>query len=106
MMRRYYHDPIFRDEVISQSHNRRVRDLGLEGITYPKALITWLLEEDGYTCGLCGELVKEERGPWGPSIGHVVPLARGGKHEVDNLRLEHLRCNLRKGDKLDEELER
>lgn len=33
-----------------------------------------------------------------PSIDHVVPLARGGKHQWENVRLAHWMCNVNKGD--------
>ena len=103
-MRRYYRDAAFRDRVISQAQNRRVDKLGLEGITRPAQLVGYLLDRDEGVCGLCGELVEDDTGLEGPSIGHIVPLARGGAHALTNIRLEHLRCNLRKGSKLDEEL--
>ena len=34
-----------------------------------------------------------------PSIDHVVPLAKGGKHEWSNVRLAHRICNSYKADK-------
>lgn len=85
--------------------NRSVYSLKLPGISSAEQLIDWLLGENGYTCGLCRELVTEDQGLAGPSVGHVVPLARGGEHEAGNLRLEHLRCNIRKGARLDSELD-
>ena len=51
-------------------------------------------EED--TCWLCGQPVnKNLRGtdPLGPSVDHVVPLARGGSNARGNLRLAHFGCN-------------
>lgn len=33
-----------------------------------------------------------------PSKDHVIPLARGGKHSWENVRLAHLKCNIEKGD--------
>jgi 5-methylcytosine-specific restriction endonuclease McrA len=29
----------------------------------------------------------------GPTVDHVVPLCRGGTHELHNLRITHWRCN-------------
>ncbi len=34
------------------------------------------------------------------SLDHVMPLARGGEHAIDNVQAAHLRCNVRKGVKL------
>lgn len=35
-----------------------------------------------------------------PSIDHVIPLAKGGKHEWENVRLAHKKCNTVKRDRL------
>jgi 5-methylcytosine-specific restriction endonuclease McrA len=45
-------------------------------------------------CGICS-------GPLGDSVhfDHIVPLARGGKHQRSNIQAAHPRCNLRKGAK-------
>ena len=40
------------------------------------------------------------RGANYPSIDHVVPLAKGGKHSWDNVRLAHRKCNWEKKDKI------
>jgi 5-methylcytosine-specific restriction endonuclease McrA len=67
-----------------------------------------LARRDGDVCYLCGEPVDwsdiEDRGyckvagEYYPSIDHVVPLAAGGKHSWDNVRLAHRRCNSLKSD--------
>ena len=44
-------------------------------------------------------------GPTYPSIDHIVPLARGGKHAWDNIKLAHHLCNAKKSDILPSELE-
>lgn len=59
-----------------------------------------VFERDRWTCGLCGEAV--ERGlsgldPMGPTLDHVVPIARGGAHTMANTQLAHRRCNTVKG---------
>lgn len=64
---------------------------------------------DANVCWLCGMLVDwndiEERdgikiaGDYYPSIDHVVPIASGGLHSWDNVRLAHRRCNYLKRDK-------
>lgn len=35
-----------------------------------------------------------------PSIDHVIPLAKGGEHSWDNVKLAHHRCNTLKSDKV------
>ena len=72
-----------------------------------------LYRRDKGICYLCGELCdwddKEIRenviicGNQYPSIDHVIPLAKGGLHSWDNIKLAHRMCNSLKGDDYDEE---
>lgn len=39
-----------------------------------------------------------------PSIDHVIPIAKGGKHAWNNIRLAHRHCNAVKSDKLINEI--
>lgn len=48
-------------------------------------------------CGRCGgaiDLGLSGMHPLGFTLGHVVPVSRGGGDDLDNLRPEHRRCNL------------
>lgn len=68
-----------------------------------------LFRRDQGICYLCGELCdwndKEVRenvivcGNQYPSIDHVIPLAKGGLHSWNNVRLAHRICNSLKADK-------
>lgn len=51
---------------------------------------------DRHRCQYCGEHAE--------SIDHVVPRSRGGTHSWDNVVASCRRCNLRKGDRLPEEM--
>lgn len=58
-----------------------------------------VLERDGYVCYLCEKCVE----PDDVHMDHVIPLSKGGRHSIDNLRVTHSKCNLAKGVKsLDE----
>lgn len=68
-----------------------------------------LYKRDGgfcYICGLkCNWEDKEMRddgiiicGQTYPTIDHVFPLAKGGKHSWENVKLAHRACNIRKSD--------
>lgn len=57
------------------------------------AYAEWLLLQSCFYCGASGRM----------TIDHVVPLARGGKHEADNLVPACQSCNSSKGAKLLEE---
>jgi len=69
-----------------------------------------LYKRDGGRCHICGGLcewddfiIKEEQkiaGNMYPSIDHVKPLARGGAHKWDNVKLAHRICNSLKRDSL------
>lgn len=58
-------------------------------------------ERDGWQCQLCGGAVdpqlKGSSDRLAPSLDHIVPLALGGEHVIDNVQLAHLGCNSRKG---------
>ena len=69
-----------------------------------------LYKRDRGVCYLCGEMCdwsdKEERedaiicGDQYPSIDHVIPLAKGGEHSWQNVKLAHRKCNTEKRDSL------
>lgn len=48
---------------------------------------------DRMTCCICGKKVSERDF----SLDHTIPLALGGSHSQENLRVAHLRCNQLKG---------
>ncbi len=61
-----------------------------------------VLMHSGCVCQLCGEsvsLVVKWPHPMSPSIDHIVPVSHGGTDDLDNLRLTHLTCNVRRGAK-------
>lgn len=55
-------------------------------------------------CGICGlhvDLSLNYRDPMAPQIDHIMPFAKGGTHDIENLQLAHYRCNVRKQARLD-----
>jgi 5-methylcytosine-specific restriction endonuclease McrA len=73
-------------------HRRRVRLLG--GFV-EKVDIAVLVERDGGYCGICHKRVK----PAERSIDHVLPISKGGAHSYANIRLAHLHCNVKRGNR-------
>ena len=77
----------------------------------PDITIQKLFQRDNGICHICGGLCdwndKEVRndtivcGNQYPSIDHVLPLAKGGLHSWDNVKLAHRICNSLKGDNYD-----
>lgn len=71
------------------------------GITLDK-----LVQRDGLTCALCGEVCDWNDkaygscGPNYPTIDHKIPLSKGGGHSWDNVQVAHHKCNSIKGSKV------
>lgn len=74
-----------------------------------------LYKRDGGVCYLCNQKcdysdVRETKegfkysGPRYPSVDHVMPVAHGGLHAWNNVRLAHTECNVRKSDEIPESL--
>lgn len=70
-----------------------------------------LYERDGGICHICGGMTDwndcrhDENGYFiagldYPSRDHVIPIARGGAHTWDNVKLAHFHCNSAKGSKV------
>jgi 5-methylcytosine-specific restriction endonuclease McrA len=60
------------------------------GRNIPKVLRAQVIERANGVCELCGSIYALE-------IDHIMPYAKGGKTELDNLRLLCKNCNLRAG---------
>lgn len=62
-----------------------------------------IFERDGWICQLCMEpTVRGAAWPnqLMPSLDHIIPVSKGGKHSRANAQTSHLGCNIRKGAKL------
>lgn len=70
-----------------------------------------LIKRDKNICHICGEECNGEdyttteegyfiAGERYPSIDHVIPIAKGGLHRWDNVKLAHMYCNTIKRDKI------
>lgn len=62
-----------------------------------------IFKRDQWICGLCAEPVDKTLrwpDPFSPSLDHILPLSRGGHHTRENCQLSHLRCNLRKNNRI------
>lgn len=73
-----------------------------KGITIEK-----LIQRDGSKCYLCGKETNFSDNRWGwygpdyPTIDHVIPLSKGGKHSWSNVKVCCGRCNIEKGCKIE-----
>lgn len=61
-------------------------------------------DRDGTECKWCGDVVDlsliGSRSMWAPSVDHIIPWARGGTDDPDNLQLMHRVCNAQKGTRI------
>ena len=96
----------------SDSHSRNdiIRKRLKNKLTVDQITLHELAKRDNNICYLCGKRVnwqdyrvvngvKHTLGDY-PSIDHVIPLAKGGLHSWENVKLAHIRCNASKGVKL------
>lgn len=61
------------------------------------------LKAAGAGCSLCGRPIDYSLAypdPLSFVVDHVVPLSRGGSHDMGNLRASHRWCNSKKSDRL------
>lgn len=56
-------------------------------------LSTIVFQRDGRLCAFCGSVARL-------TIDHIIPLARGGDNELENLQVLCQSCNSRKGTRL------
>lgn len=61
-----------------------------------EALRAQIRAEAGDRCGYC--LVRQAYVPWPLEIEHIIPLAKGGTDDPNNLWLAYHTCNLHKSD--------
>lgn len=92
--RTYYRDLAYSREVGRRNRSQyRARIRGCEG-THTSQEWRDLCAKYGNRCAYCGSEEKMTR-------DHVIPLSRGGTNDISNLVPACLRCNLRKGRRLD-----
>ena len=84
-----------------ENYHRR-RALKKDAETGAAVVFSAIAERDRWRCGICGKAVRRGAGwphPKSPSLDHIVPLTKGGRHSPDNVQLAHLGCNTSKGNR-------
>lgn len=83
------------------SHAHRTRHHEWRRLCGIPVSLPGLAIRDGYRCGICsGPVDLAAVGRLAPTVDHIVPVARGGTHAVDNLQIAHSACNNRKLDRV------
>lgn len=93
-----------------QSHDVRRRAKIKAAMVDRDITLAGLFRRDGGVCQLCGKPCRlddyviqrgqKQCGDWYPSIDHIIPLAKGGRHSWENVQLAHRICNSRKRDSM------
>lgn len=87
------------DKHAMNNHRYRARRRGAYVEPVDRVVV---LERDGWRCGICGKRIPKHAkypDPESASIDHVVPLSKGGTHEMKNVQAAHLICNALKADR-------
>lgn len=79
------------EKVADQAQVRRARKKGAPHVE--KIDREAIYERDGGRCHLCGRKCSRKSF----TLDHLVPLARGGDHTATNVRVAHLKCNVKRG---------
>jgi 5-methylcytosine-specific restriction endonuclease McrA len=86
--RRWRKEHPFNRAQCEAKRRARINDASVGKVDYNA-----IVQRDGMVCYLCDQEVSRET----LSFDHVVPLARGGAHSMDNIRVCHKSCNFKKG---------
>lgn len=84
--------------IVRREYARRKGSRYVDRVT-----IEAVYDKTGGTCYLCDTMVNRDLNhpdPLSLSMDHRIPISKGGDHTYENLWATHLRCNLRKNDKL------
>lgn len=86
-----------------RNHRQRARYHGVQYVAFPVRVV---FERDGYVCQICRKktlpkvMYRKEDGkihPRSPTIDHIIPMAKGGPHKIENAQCACFRCNSLKG---------
>lgn len=89
-----------REHVKWVKHSRRVLERGGSSERFTRQQV---FDRDGWVCQICGERLRTDVNPLdnaAPTIDHIVPVARGGSHTLDNVQAACFGCNRSKGPRL------
>lgn len=97
--RRYCEECAVKRFAVTQRNCEQRRRAQKSGAESEKFSSTDIYERDGWRCGLCRRRVNKRLvwpHPMSASLDHTIPLVHGGPHTRANVKLAHLRCNVRK----------
>lgn len=92
-----------RENNSNAKHRRRERGEPKADTVRERIVRRAIFDRDGWSCYLCRVALTPPSRTWAPTmatIDHVIPLARGGRHESANLRACCAQCNSAKSDRV------
>lgn len=99
---RLYHDAC---RVKATRHRNRKKTVKRQGArTVERIDVYEVAERDLSVCHICGvevDLSLARSSRMGPTLDHVIPISKGGLDSLENVRLAHWICNIRKSDSLE-----
>jgi 5-methylcytosine-specific restriction endonuclease McrA len=97
-----YHDACRAEATRHRNRKKTVKRQGAK--TVERIDIFVLAERDNFVCHICSGLVDmsvSRVSRFGATVDHVVPISKGGLDSLENVRLAHWICNIRKSDSLE-----
>jgi 5-methylcytosine-specific restriction endonuclease McrA len=82
-----------RENKLRRNEARRRRQAKILGSTVEKVDYSAILKRDNSICHICGKKVRKNE----LSFDHLIPIALGGPHVINNIRVAHRSCNCRRG---------
>lgn len=85
-------------EKVREKNGRR--RLTKRGQTAGKVDFVEIRQRDEDVCHICQKPIDAALlwpDPQSLTFDHVIPIARGGEHSMDNIKVAHARCNIKKG---------
>jgi hypothetical protein len=90
--------------LVKRRERYRIKTAKRQKITNPiRISADVLIERDGNVCHICLtqiDLSLARNSRFGATIDHVIPVSKGGADTLDNMKLAHWICNIKKGNKL------
>jgi len=100
---RVTHPDCKKERIRARNKTKNTRRRTYQAVTH-RVSIEQIGDRDKWTCHICSEHVD----PYlpgnhreGGTYDHVIPLSKGGSDQVDNLKLAHWICNVRKSNKVE-----
>ena len=93
-----------RDQMLRSIGGNCRRRARYYGVPYESVDVHAIFKRDKWICQICKkptlQRVRGTKHPKAPEIDHMIPMARGGPHNWNNLQCAHRKCNSTKGAKV------